>query len=361
MLYQFLLNFVDTFGFLNVFKYLTFRTGLAVFTSLVIVLIIGGPFIKFFSNQKIFNPIRDDGPEDHIVKKIGTPTMGGVIILLGLLISVFFWADLTNLNILFCIYIAISFGLLGAFDDFKKIKYSNSSGISSKLKIILQIFLAVIGICLYVYSVDYQDITNLYFPFFKNLIINLGWFFIPFSVFVIIGSSNAVNLTDGLDGLATVPVILVAACFAFISYVTGNIVFSDYLQIPYIEGTGEVSIFCGAIIGSCLGFLWFNAPPAKIFMGDTGSLSLGGSLGAVGIITKHEIVLAITGGIFVLEAVSVMVQVISFKLTGKRIFKMAPIHHHFEKKGWPESTVVIRFWIISIVLAMIGLATLKLR
>jgi len=346
---------------LNVFKYLTFRTGLAVFTSLVIVLIIGGPFIKFFSNQKIFNPIRDDGPEDHIVKKIGTPTMGGVIILLGLLISVFFWADLTNLNILFCIYIAISFGLLGAFDDFKKIKYSNSSGISSKLKIILQIFLAVIGICLYVYSVDYQDITNLYFPFFKNLIINLGWFFIPFSVFVIIGSSNAVNLTDGLDGLATVPVILVAACFAFISYVTGNIVFSDYLQIPYIEGTGEVSIFCGAIIGSCLGFLWFNAPPAKIFMGDTGSLSLGGSLGAVGIITKHEIVLAITGGIFVLEAVSVMVQVISFKLTGKRIFKMAPIHHHFEKKGWPESTVVIRFWIISIVLAMIGLATLKLR
>ena len=361
MLYQFLLNFVDTFGFLNVFKYLTFRTGLAVFTSLVIVLIIGGPFIKFFSNQKIFNPIRDDGPEDHIVKKIGTPTMGGVIILLGLLISVFFWADLTNLNILFCIYIAISFGLLGAFDDFKKIKYSNSSGISSKLKIILQIFLAVIGICLYVYSVDYQDITNLYFPFFKNLIINLGWFFIPFSVFVIIGSSNAVNLTDGLDGLATVPVILVAACFAFISYVTGNIVFSDYLQIPYIDGTGEVSIFCGAIIGSCLGFLWFNAPPAKIFMGDTGSLSLGGSLGAVGIITKHEIVLAITGGIFVLEAVSVMVQVISFKLTGKRIFKMAPIHHHFEKKGWPESTVVIRFWIISIVLAMIGLATLKLR
>ena len=278
-----------------------------------------------------------------------------------MLISVFFWADLTNLNILFCIYIAISFGLLGAFDDFKKIKYSNSSGISSKLKIILQIFLAVIGICLYVYSVDYQDITNLYFPFFKNLIINLGWFFIPFSVFVIIGSSNAVNLTDGLDGLATVPVILVAACFAFISYVTGNIVFSDYLQIPYIEGTGEVSIFCGAIIGSCLGFLWFNAPPAKIFMGDTGSLSLGGSLGAVGIITKHEIVLAITGGIFVLEAVSVMVQVISFKLTGKRIFKMAPIHHHFEKKGWPESTVVIRFWIISIVLAMIGLATLKLR
>ena len=361
MLYQFLLNFVDTFSFLNVFKYLTFRTGLSVFTSLAIVLLIGGPFIKFFSNQKIINPIRDDGPEDHIVKKIGTPTMGGVIILFGLLISVLLWADLSNLNILFCMYITVSFGLLGAFDDFKKIKYSNSSGISSKLKITLQILLAVIGVSLFVYYADFQNMTNLYFPFFKNLIINLGWFFIPFSVFVIIGSSNAVNLTDGLDGLATVPVILVAACFAFISYVTGNIVFSNYLQIPYIEGTGEISIFCGAIIGSCLGFLWFNAPPAKIFMGDTGSLSLGGSLGAVGIITKHEIVLAIIGGLFVLEAVSVMVQVISFKLTGKRIFKMAPIHHHFEKKGWPESTVVIRFWIISIILAMIGLATLKLR
>ena len=258
-------------------------------------------------------------------------------------------------------YIAISFGLLGAFDDYKKIKYSSSSGISSKFKLFLQIILAIIGVSFFFYFVDYQEITNLYFPFFKNLIINLGWFFFPFSVFVIIGSSNAVNLTDGLDGLATVPVILVAGCFAFISYVTGNIVFSNYLQIPYIEGTGEISIFCSAIIGSSLGFLWFNAPPAKIFMGDTGSLSLGGSLGAIGIITKHEIVLAITGGLFVLEALSVIVQVISYKLTGKRIFKMAPIHHHFEKKGWPESTVVIRFWIISIILAMIGLATLKLR
>ena len=361
MLYQFLLNFVDSFGFLNVFKYITFRTGLSLFTSLAIVLIIGGPFIKYFSSQKILNPIRDDGPEEHIVKKIGTPTMGGVIILIGLLVSVLCWGDLTNINILFCIYIAVSFGVLGAFDDYKKIKHSNSYGVSSKFKIISQIILAVIGVCFFVYYVDNQNIANLYFPFFKNLIINLGWFFIPFAVFVLIGSSNAVNLTDGLDGLATVPVILVAGCFAFISYVTGNIVFSDYLQIPYIEGTGEISIFCGAIIGSCLGFLWFNAPPAKIFMGDTGSLSLGGSLGAVGIITKHEIVLAITGGLFVLEAVSVMVQVISFKLTGKRIFRMAPIHHHFEKKGWPESTVVIRFWIISIILAMIGLATLKLR
>ncbi len=361
MLYEFLINYVEIFTFLNVFKYLTFRTGLAFFTSLLIALMIGGPLINFFSNKKIFDPIREDGPSDHIVKKIGTPTMGGVIILLGLIISVLLWADLNNIYILFCLYIVTSFGLLGAYDDYKKISRSSSTGISSKLKILMQIFLAALGLIFLTFLIEYDEFTNLYFPFFKNLMINLGWFFIPFSVFVIVGSSNAVNLTDGLDGLATVPVILVAACFAFISYVTGNIVFSDYLQILYIEGTGEIAIFCGAIIGACLGFLWFNAPPAKIFMGDTGSLSLGGSLGAVGIITKHEIVLAITGGLFVLEALSVMIQVISFKLTGKRIFKMAPIHHHFEKKGWPESTVVIRFWIISIILAMIGLATLKLR
>ena len=361
MLYNFLLNYVEYFTFLNVFKYITFRTGLSVFTSLFIVLIIGTPFIKYFSTKKILNPIRNDGPSDHIIKKIGTPTMGGVIILFGLLTSVILWGDLKNIYLIFCIYVALTFGALGAYDDYIKIKFNNSSGISSKLKLLLQIILSIIGISVLTYFSDYSEISNLYFPFFKNLIINLGWFFIPFGVFVIVGSSNAVNLTDGLDGLATVPVMLVAACFAFISYVTGNIVFSDYLQIPYIEGTGEISIFCGAVIGSCLGFLWFNAPPAKIFMGDTGSLSLGGSLGAIGIITKHEIVLAITGGLFVLEAVSVMVQVISFKMTGKRVFKMAPIHHHFEKKGWPESTVVIRFWIISIILAMIGLATLKLR
>jgi phospho-N-acetylmuramoyl-pentapeptide-transferase len=361
MLYELFLSYVETFTFLNVFKYITFRTGLAFFTSLLIALMIGGPFIRFFSNKKIFNPIREDGPSEHIVKKIGTPTMGGVIILLGLIISILLWADLKNIYILFCLYIVISFGLLGAYDDYKKIKKSSSSGISSKIKIIMQIVLAMIGLIVLSLFVEYNEFRNLYFPFLKDLIINLGWFFIPFSIFVIVGSSNAVNLTDGLDGLATVPVILVAGCFAFISYVTGNVVFSEYLQILYIEGTGEISIFCGAIIGACLGFLWFNAPPAKIFMGDTGSLSLGGSLGAVAIITKHEIVLAITGGLFVLEALSVMVQVISFKLTGKRIFRMAPIHHHFEKKGWPESTVVIRFWIISIILAMIGLATLKLR
>ena len=255
--------------------------------------------------------------------------MGGVLILTGVFSGIFLWGDLKNIYIWFLIYIVASYGLLGAYDDYKKIKFRNSSGISFKLKIISQVLIAAIGILFLSYFSENTDLENLYFPFFKNLIINLGWFFIPFSVFIIVGSSNAVNLTDGLDGLATVPVILVAGCFAFISYVTGNIVFSEYLHIPYISGVGEVSVFLGAVIGSCLGFLWFNAPPAKIFMGDTGSLSLGGALGAVGIITKHEIVLAIIGGLFVLEAISVIVQVVSFKLTGKRIFKMAPIHHHY--------------------------------
>ena len=361
MLYKLILNYVDIFSFLNVFKYLTVRTGLAMFTSMLVVFVIGTPFINFFSARQIINPIREDGPDEHIIKKIGTPTMGGVLILVGLFSGILLWGNLSSPYIWVLIFIVTSFGLLGAYDDYKKIKFSNSSGVSFKFKIIIQIIISVLGILILTHFTDHPDLKNLYFPFFKNLLINLGWFFIPFSVFIIVGSSNAVNLTDGLDGLATVPVILVAGCFAFISYVTGNIVFSEYLQIPYIEGVGEVTVFLGSVIGACLGFLWFNAPPAKIFMGDTGSLALGGSLGAVGIITKHEIVLAITGGLFVLEATSVIVQVLSYKLTGKRVFKMAPIHHHFEKKGWAESTIVVRFWIISIILAMIGLATLKLR
>ena len=361
MLYNLLINYSDTYSFLNFFNFLTVRTGLAVITSMVIVFLIGDKFIKYFSTKNITNPIRLDGPQDHIVKKIGTPTMGGVLILIGLFAGVFLWSDLYNPYNWLLIFITFSFGILGAFDDYKKIKKNNSIGISSKLKLIIQIILSLISLII-LYKFIGSDLTNnLYLPFFKNIVINLGWFFIPFYLFVIVGSSNAVNLTDGLDGLATVPVILVAGCFAFISYVSGNIIFAEYLLIPYIEGVGEVAVFCGAIIGASIGFLWFNAPPAKIFMGDTGSLALGGSLGAVGVATKHEIVLAITGGLFVLEAVSVIVQVISFKLTGKRIFMMAPIHHHFEKKGWPESTVVIRFWIISLILAMIGLATLKLR
>ena len=361
MLFELFSILVDQFSFLNVFKYLTVRTGLSMFTAMVVVFLVGNPLINFFSSKQIHNPIREDGPSDHIIRKIGTPTMGGLIILLGVFSGVLLWGDLSNPYNWFLIFIAASFGLLGAYDDYKKIKLKSSNGISSKLKFSLQIILALIGIFILYITSNSDQINNLYFPFFKNLVINLGWFFIPFYMFILVGASNAVNLTDGLDGLATVPVMLVAACFAFISYVTGNIVFSEYLQIPYIAGLGEVAVFLGAVIGSCLGFLWFNAPPAKIFMGDTGSLALGGSLGGVGIITKHEIVLAITGGLFVLEAISVIVQVISFKLTGKRIFKMAPIHHHFEKKGWAESTIVIRFWIIAIILALVGLATLKLR
>jgi len=361
MLYSLFSNLVDNYSFFNVFKYLTVRTGLSMFTSMVVVFFFGSKIINYFSSKKIHNPIRSDGPTEHIIKKIGTPTMGGVLILIGIFSGILLWGDLNNPYNWFLIFIVGSLGILGAYDDYKKIKSKNSAGISFKFKISSQIIIALIGVFILTYYVNSSELKNLYFPFFKNLIINLGWFFIPFYIFIIVGSSNAVNLTDGLDGLATVPVILVAGCFAFISYVSGHIVFSDYLHIPYLEGVGEAAVFCGSIIGACIGFLWFNAPPAKIFMGDTGSLALGGSLGAVGIIPKHEIVLAITGGLFVLEAVSVIVQVVSFRLTGKRIFKMAPMHHHFEKKGWAESTIVIRFWIISIILAMIGLATLKLR
>ena len=361
MLYNLLTSYSDTYSFLNFFEFLTVRTGLAVITAMLIVFLIGDKFIIYFSTKKITNPIRTDGPKDHLIKKIGTPTMGGLLILIGLFSGVFLWSDLKNPYNWLIIFITFSFGALGAFDDYMKIKSRTSRGISSKLKFLIQIILGLISLIIFYNFIESDLKNNLYFPFFKNLVINLGWFFIPFYLFVIVGSSNAVNLTDGLDGLATVPVILVAGCFAFISYVSGNIIFAEYLLIPYIEGVGDVAVFCGAIIGASIGFLWFNAPPAKIFMGDTGSLALGGSLGAVGVVTKHEIVLAITGGLFVLEAVSVIVQVVSFKLTGKRIFMMAPIHHHFEKKGWPESTVVIRFWIISLILAMIGLATLKLR
>ena len=361
MLYNFLVSLVDQFSALNVFRYLTFRTGLSVMSSMTIVFLIGGPFIRFIESHKFTGPIRDDGPEQHIVKKIGTPTMGGVLILIGILFGTLLWADLNNIYVWILLMVATSFGLLGAVDDYLKIKRNNSKGISFRAKIIWQIVLSLIAVFLLLKYSHNENLTNLYFPFFKNFTLHLGLFFIPFVIFIIAGSSNAVNLTDGLDGLATVPVILVALSFTFICYVVGNTVFSEYLQILYIPNVGEASVFCGSIVGACLGFLWYNAPPAKIFMGDTGSLSLGGSLGAVSVISKHEIVLGIIGGLFVLETVSVIVQVVSFKLTGKRVFMMAPLHHHFEKKGWAESTVVIRFWIISIILALVGLATLKLR
>ena len=361
MLYNFLASLAENYSFLNVFKYITFRTGLSVITSFVIVFIIGEPLIKIFKRNQISGPIRQDGPIDHIVKKTGTPTMGGLIIILGIFLGTFLCSDLGNIYVLTVIFISISFGLLGFIDDLLKIKKKNSQGLSSLSKLLGQTIISLIAIYTLLEHSEHQFLDNLYFPFFKNLILPMGFFFIPFALFVIVGASNAVNLTDGLDGLATVPVMLVALSYTLISYVVGNTIFAEYLKIPYVQSAGELSIFCGAIFGSCLGFLWYNAPPAKIFMGDTGSLSLGGSLGAVAIIVKHEIVLAIIGGLFVLETASVIIQVLSFKLTGKRVFMMAPIHHHYEKKGWPESTVVIRFWIIAIILALIGLATLKLR
>ena len=361
MLYSFLSSLTENYSFLNVFKYITFRTGLSVVTSFMIVFVIGEPLIKIFQKNQISGPIRQDGPIDHIIKKSGTPTMGGLIIILGISLGTCLWADLSNIYILIVIFVSISLGVLGFVDDLLKIKQKNSRGLNSKKKLLGQIIISLIAIyTLYEYS-EHQFLTNLYFPFFKNLIFPMGIFFIPFAIFIIVGASNAVNLTDGLDGLATVPVMLVALSYTLISYVVGNTIFAEYLKIPYVQNVGELSIFCGAIFGSCLGFLWYNAPPAKIFMGDTGSLSLGGSLAAVAIIVKHEIVLAIIGGLFVLETVSVIIQVLSFKLTGRRVFMMAPIHHHFEKKGWPESTIVVRFWIIAIILALIGLATLKLR
>jgi len=361
MLYSLLSSLSENYSFLYVFKSLTFRTGLSVGTSLIIVFLIGAPLIKLFSKNQITGPIRQDGPIDHIVKKSGTPTMGVIMIIFGMILSTLLWSDLKNIYIWTLLFVALSLAFLGFADDLLKIRRKNSIGLNSKLKFFGQFIISIITVVILIKFTNHDYLNNLYFPFFKNLIIDMGIFFIPFSLFVIIGSSNAVNLTDGLDGLATVPVMLVALSFTFISYLVGNVIFAEYLLIQYIPDVGEISIFCGAIVGSCLGFLWYNAPPAKIFMGDTGSLSLGGSLAAVAIIAKHEIVLAIIGGLFVLETISVIIQVISFKLTGKRVFMMAPIHHHFEKKGWAESTIVIRFWIIVIILALIGLATLKLR
>ena len=356
MLFHFFTSLIDQFSFLNVFKYLTVRTGLSVMTSLIVVFIIGAPLIKIFSEKMITGPIRQDGPIDHIVKKSGTPTMGGVIIIIGIILH-FSWADLRNIYVWTLIFISLSLGGLGLLDDILKIKLKNSSGLKSRYKFLGQLIIGAIALLILIKFPNHEFLFNLYFPFFKNLILNMGLFFIPFGLFVIIGASNAVNLTDGLDGLATVPVMLVAISFTLISYVVGNTIFSEYLQIQYIPDVGELSIFCGSIVGACLGFLWYNAPPAKIFMGDTGSLSLGGSLAAIAIIVKHEIVLPLLAD-YLLE--TVIIQVISFKLTGKRIFKMAPIHHHFEKKGG-QTDNGNSFWIIAIILALVGLATLKLR
>ena len=352
---------VDDYQVFNLFRYLTFRTGGAMMTALVISFLLGPTIINWLKQQQRGSSnIREDVPEQHLAKA-GTPTMGGFLILLALIFSTLLWSDLRNEYVWIVLLVTFGFGMIGFADDFLKLTRRNSKGLPGKLKLVGQIAIGVVAAVWYTSITPDTLSTSLALPFLKDILISLGWFFIPFTVFVVVGASNAVNLTDGLDGLAIVPVMIAAGCFGFISYLVGNAIYSDYLQLHFVPGSGELAVFCGAIVGAALGFLWYNAPPAMVFMGDTGSLSLGGALGAISIVTKHEIVLAIVGGLFVLETVSVIVQVASFKLTGKRVFAMAPLHHHFEKKGWAEPTIVIRFWIIAMILAMIGLSTLKLR
>ncbi|MDQ2080346.1 phospho-N-acetylmuramoyl-pentapeptide-transferase [Xanthobacteraceae bacterium Astr-EGSB] len=354
--------FSDTVSVLNVFRYLTVRTGGAMMTALVFAFLFGPMIINQLRiKQGKGQPIRADGPASHLLTKKGTPTMGGLMVLSGALVSILLWANLTNPYVWIVLGVTLGFGLIGFYDDYLKVTKQTHSGFAGRSRLALETLIALAA-CLAFMSLGRPPFsTSLAFPLFKELIIDLGWFFVVFGAFIIVGAGNAVNLTDGLDGLAIGPVMIAAGSFGFIAYVSGNALYADYLQIHFVSGTGELSVFCGAVIGAGLGFLWFNAPPASIFMGDTGSLALGGMIGSVAVATKHEIALAIIGGLFVLEAVSVIVQVVSFKLTGKRVFKMAPIHHHFEQLGWTEPQIVIRFWIIAIVLAIAGLSTLKLR
>ncbi len=355
-------QFGGDIGVLNVFRYLTFRTAGAIVTALFFVFLFGpGIIASLRIRQGRGQPIRADGPASHLLKKTGTPTMGGLMILSGFIVATLLWANLTNPYIWVVLFVTLSFGAIGFYDDFLKLKRMSHNGFGVRYRITIEMAIAIIA-CYWLSTLGEPSFSSsLLMPFVKDWAINLGWFFAIFGGFVIISAGNSVNLTDGLDGLAIVPVMIVAAVFGLIAYLVGNQTFADYLLINYIPGTGELSVACGALIGAGLGFLWFNAPPAQIFMGDTGSLALGGALGSIAVATKHEIVLAITGGLFVLEAVSVIVQVVSFRLTGKRVFRMAPIHHHFEHMGWTESQIVIRFWIIALVLALIGLSTLKLR
>jgi len=361
MLYW-LVDLSDKLSVLNVFRYITFRTGGAVITALLFVFLFGQNIIdRLRLLQGKGQPIRTDGPKSHIVAKAGTPTMGGLMILSGMLVSTLLWANPTNPYVWVVLWVTLGFGLVGFYDDYLKVTKQSHDGFGGRTRLVIEACIAGLA-CFALVRLGHAPFsTSLVFPFFKELVLNLGWFFVLFAMFIIVGAGNAVNLTDGLDGLAIVPVMIAAASFGMISYLSGNTVFADYLQIHYVAGTGELSVLCGAVLGAGLGFLWFNAPPATIFMGDTGSLALGGMLGAVAVATKHEIVLAVIGGLFVLEAISVIVQVASFRLFGKRVFRMAPLHHHYEQKGWAESTVVIRFWIIAVVLALLGLATLKLR
>ncbi|MDB5478638.1 MAG: mraY [Alphaproteobacteria bacterium] len=362
MLYYFLTQFSHQFIFFNLFNYLTFRSGGAIMTALVIAFAIGTPLIrKLKSLQGEGQPIRDDGPETHF-KKRGTPTMGGALILISFGISTLLWARLDNPYVWICLLVIFGFAAVGFFDDYAKLTKRSHNGIPGKLRLLIKSVIALIAAWLVVhYSQNPEIATGLALPFFKNSVVQMGFLYYFFAAFVMVGTANAVNITDGLDGLAIGPVMIALGCFGIIIYLVSNAVFANYLQLHFVRGSGEVAVLCGALIGASLGFLWYNAPPAMVFMGDTGSLSAGGALGIMAVIAKHEIVLAVIGGLFVMETLSVMIQVVSFKLTGKRVFKMAPIHHHFEKLGWAETTVVMRFWIIAIILALVGLSTLKLR
>lgn len=356
-----LVEFSDQISALNVFRYITFRTGGAIVTAALFVFLFGPWIIDHLRvRQGKGQPIRTDGPQTHFTKA-GTPTMGGLMILSGLVVSTVLWANPRNAYVWVVLCVTLGFGFVGFYDDYLKVTKQTHAGFSGRTRLLVETLIAAVACVALVYVGRPPLSSSLVFPFFKDLVLNMGMFYVIFAAFIVVGAGNAVNLTDGLDGLAIVPVMIASASFGMIAYLAGNAVFSDYLQINYVAGTGELAVLCGALLGAGLGFLWFNAPPASIFMGDTGSLALGGMLGTIAVATKHEIVLAVIGGLFVLEAVSVIVQVVSFKLTGKRIFRMAPIHHHFEQLGWTEPQIVIRFWIISVVLALAGLSTLKLR
>ena len=362
MLYHLLTSLTDEVSVLNVFRYQTTRTGSAILTALLFIWLCGPMIISLLKvKQGRGQPIRTDGPQRHIIEKQGTPTMGGLMILSGIFVATLLWADLTNYYVWAVLFVTFGFGAIGFYDDFLKVTKSTTHGFSGKIRLLMEVLIAAIAVGIFMGIGDKTISSALAVPFFKDVLIQFGFFFLAVGVFIVVGAGNAVNITDGLDGLAIVPVMIAAGSYGLIAYLVGNAVFAEYLQVHNVKGTGELAVLCGSIMGAGLGFLWFNAPPAMIFMGDTGSLSLGGALGAIAVAVKHEIVLAIIGGLFVLETASVIVQVASFKLTGKRVFAMAPLHHHFEQKGWKEPTIVIRFWIIAFVLALIGLSTLKLR
>jgi len=361
-MFYWLIDLSSAIPVFNVFRYITFRTGGAMVTAALFVFLFG-PWIidNLRIRQGKGQPIRSDGPASHLVSKKGTPTMGGLMILSGLVVSTLLWANPRNPYVWVVLAVTLGFGFVGFYDDYLKVTKQTHAGFAGRTRLAIEFIIAGAACYAFVWLGHGPLSTSLVLPFFKDIALNFGWFFVVFGAFIVVGAGNAVNLTDGLDGLAIVPVMIASLSFGMISYLVGNAVFSDYLQINYVAGTGELAVLCGAVLGAGLGFLWFNAPPASIFMGDTGSLALGGMLGSIAVAVKHEIVLAVIGGLFVLEAVSVIVQVASFKLTGKRVFKMAPIHHHFEQLGWTEPQIVIRFWIIAVMLALAGLSTLKLR